>query len=132
MKLKRSAKKNIGVLLGITFFSVGFFGLQNTMPTDSNGVMQDCLFQGSAEEPCDMTLTEHVSSWQKLFIFVTPSNSVLLSILLLVFALAVFSFQFSLFDQLHFRAVGIRAWPPEYFSGFLLRAFGRGILRKRE
>lgn len=130
---KKVAKKLIGVLLGTAFVIAAFFGAHLTMQMDSEGVMQNCPLLGHTETVCTMTVTEHMAKWQQLFTFTLQSNKLLFAVLLLVtFAFAAFSFQFSLPNQLRFQAVGIRAGPPDYSSSFLLRALGRGILRKRE
>lgn len=130
---KAATKKFIGGILGIAFVITAFFGVHLTMQMDSNGVMQDCPLRGHTETVCAMTVTEHIAKWQQLFTFTLQSNKLLFAGLLLVaFAFAVFLFQLSLFDQLRFKTVGIRAGPPDYSSSFILRALGRGILRKRE
>lgn len=130
---KSISRKIIGGVLGIAFVISAFLGVHLTMQMDSKGVMQNCPLLGHTESVCTMTVTEHIAKWQQLFTFTLQSNKLLFAVLLLVaFAFVAFSFQFSLFNQLQFQTFRSRAGPPEYSSGFLLRALGRGILRKRE
>lgn len=126
-------RKIVGEVLGIIFVITAFFGVHAGMNMDSQEVMQNCPLSGHVGNVCTMTVSEHILKWQQLFTAVVQSNKFLFAALLLVgFAFMGFSYQFSLFNQLNFQTFRSRAGPPEYKSGFLLRAFGRGVLRKRE
>lgn len=126
------SKKLIGTILGISFVLAAFFGVHLSMQIDSKIMMPNCLLLGHTGIVCTMTITEHIAKWKQLFTFTIQSNRALFATLLFVaFSFLVFSSQFS-FLHLRFQSFASRAGPPEYASGFLLRSFGRGILRKRE
>lgn len=130
---KLISKKIPGLVLGVVFVVAAFFGAHLTMQMDPQGVMQNCPLLGHVETVCTMKVTEHIAKWHQLFTATMSSNKFLFAVVLFMsFAFIVFSFRFSLLHQLHFQTFKRRAGPPEYSSGFLLRALGRGILRKRE
>lgn len=130
---KLASKRIFGLVLGIVFVMAAFFGAHLTMRMDPQGVMQNCPLLGHVETVCTMKATEHIAKWHQLFMATVPSSKFLFAaVFLMSFAFMVFSFQFSLFRQLHFQTLKSRAEPPEYSSGFLFRALSRGMLRKRE
>ncbi len=130
---KLMSKRLLGLVVVLAFVTAAFWGVHLTMQMDSHGAMQNCPLLGHMESVCTMTVTGHIAKWQQLFTATVQSSKFLFAALLLInFAFAAFSFQFSLLNQLNFQTLRSRAGPSEYSSGFLLRAFGRGILRKRE
>lgn len=130
---KLAPKRLLGLALGVTFVVSTFFGVHLIMNMDSQGAMQNCPLLGHAGTVCTMTVTEHIVKWQQLFIATVPSNKFLFEALLFIsFVFVAFAFQFSPFNQLSFQTFRNKAGPPEYSSGFLLQALGRGILRKKE
>lgn len=130
---KFTLKRLSGLVLGIAFTVTAFFGVHLAMNMDSQGVMQNCPLLGYNEKICTMTVTEHMTKWQQLFTATMPSvKSPLTALMLIAFSFLVFVFRFSLINVLHFQITRSNSGPPGYSSGFLLQAFGRGVLRKRE
>lgn len=127
------SRKLFSLFVGFAFLIVAFFGVHFTMQMNSDGMMQNCPFLGHVKSVCPMSVSEHVVKWKQFFTATIPSSNFLFAaFLMIIFVFVPFVFRPFSFDVLRFQAVSSRGDPPEYSSGFLLRAFGRGILRKRE
>ena len=123
---KLIVKRFLGVVLGAAFVLTAFFGVHLTMKQDMKGQMQNCPLLGRMESVCPMTVTEHINAWQQLLTATFQSNKLLLMDFALVALFGVLAFTFNFSFVRRGRA------PPPYSEGFLLEAFSKGILRKRE
>lgn len=77
------------------FFSIGIFGMSQSMQMEMNddGTMSGCLFDGRAEI-CLMTIAEHLSRWQGMFIAISQKTdllTLLFSFISAIGALVVFA-----------------------------------------
>lgn len=131
--IPRVGQKFMASVIALIFVTIGLVGAQWTMNMDEDGKMQNCPFFGQFQELCPMTGTQHASEWKQLFLAAFETNT--LSSLLLVLAAIASSFMVA--KQLRFLVpssipITSQYLKPPIESNHILRAFGQGILRKRE
>lgn len=128
-------QKFIAGSLAFMFATIAFLGVHFTMRMNMDGEMQNCPFLGQMEGVCPMTAAQHVSEWQRLLL-ATFQPDVLSQLLLILAAMAS---AFILFKNPYFfrsPAFNIPVFSqkplPSIESSDLFKAFGTGMLRKRE
>lgn len=130
--IKNMIMKIIAAAIALSFITVAFLGYF-TMKTGMDGKMQNCPLLGQSSEACPMTVAEHLSRWQQLFLATFQSNAI--SRLLLFLAAVAFAVLKFLRPSRPL-SVSIRSFsqnrPPPFESNYLLKAFTEGTIRKRE
>ncbi len=82
-----SNSKNIIALAIIAFVVMSFWSLFS-MPMDMNGKMVNCPFMDGSSSFCQMSISEHISAWQRFFTALREKN-LLLSLFSLLIILSV-------------------------------------------
>ena len=119
------------VLTSFTFMSLFGIGIGMAM---QDGQMSSCPFMANQTSICQMSVNEHIATWQQSFLGVPAKSSVLiLASLLLAFAVVPFAKPFSQVKQsktaarflFYLRSIANKIFDP------LLLAFSDGILNPK-
>lgn len=75
------------------FIFVSIFGLSLSMDKGENGTMSSCKFMYEESQVCQMSLADHLSSWQNMFAAISDSQAfyLFLTVIFLGFSFLTFS-----------------------------------------
>ncbi len=65
------------IFLGIIAFLAMSFWSLISMPMDMNGKMVNCPFMDGSASFCQMSISEHISAWQRFFTMIRENNLLL-------------------------------------------------------
>ena len=125
---------NLTIFVFASFVFMSLFGV--SMVTEAmDGQMSSCPFMANEISMCQMSITEHISQWQQVFLGV-PSKTNFLALALILAVAVLITFAKSLFQtkKLTELAVQLFAYHREHLVRVfdpLLIAFSDGILNPR-
>lgn len=120
------------VLLSVlTLLFIGVFGMNLSMSMQDDSKMSGCPLMVNSSSFCQMSVTEHISKWQQMFLAI-PFSGALFILLGLVFAVWYLSQinYFSLSPPIRLRLYK-REHPDIKLFDNLLLAFSKGILHPK-
>lgn len=129
----KSITKYLAIITLFALSSLGILGLNLSMDMEDNNQMSNCLFMPADSGQCQMSITDHLSKWQGMFLAVLDSSLILILFTILSLGLIFSVIRYSSTD------------PPEIYLGehlkkensrlklfdYLLQAMSRGILHSK-
>ena len=131
--MRGKLSENFIPLILTSFLFASLFGIGVGMEM-KDGQMSSCPFMASQVSICQMSVTEHISQWQQVFVGIpTKTNLLALALLLLAIFVIPFAKSFTKIKQneLAIRLISYCKTAATKIFDPLLLAFSRGILNPK-
>ena len=129
----KSLTKYLVIVTLFALSSLGIFGLNLNMETGDSNQMSNCLFMPADSGQCQMSITDHLSKWQGMFLAVLDSSLVLIIFTVLSLGLIFSVIRYTSIDppQLYLYERLKKENSRLKLFDYILQAMSRGILHAK-